>query len=78
MRNQLGYALLEQGELKSDLGLPGHRTRFARDDRGHPDRFWLALFVSGDDLFVVEAGGPADAFDSHRHAIEQAIGSLQP
>jgi hypothetical protein len=78
LRARGGYALLEQSETKTRAGLRGHQLRFGRDDKNKTYRYWLSLFLTRDRLYVVEAGGLAEAFDAHREQIEGAIASLEP
>ena len=73
-----GYALLEEKAVKTTEGVAGKQLRFGRDENRVPYQYWITLFVAGDDLFVVEAGGPVDKIKTHEAGIDKAIASLDP
>ena len=60
-------------------GMTGTLLRYDRDGGGRPDRYWIAVFVSGDHVWTVEAGGVASMFDARvTAAVERAIASMSP
>ncbi len=73
-----GYELLAEKPVKTSQGLPGKQLRFGRDENRIPYQYWIAVFVVGDDLFVVEAGGPETKLKAHEAGIDKAIASLDP
>jgi hypothetical protein len=73
-----GYALLEERDVKSDRGLTGKQLRFGRDEERLPYRYWITLFVDGDTLVVVEAGGPEAKLEALSGSVEKAIASVKP
>jgi hypothetical protein len=77
MREQEGYALLEQRDVKTRRGLAGKQLRFGRDDKGKTYRYWLTVFVTDDALYLVEAGGPEARFATREAVLETAIASLR-
>ena len=77
MRTRGGYALLEEKEVESANGHRGTRLEFGRDHDGVPYRYWLVLFVTEDNLHVIDAGGRQDRFDKASKAIDGAIESYR-
>ena len=73
-----GYALLAEKDFKTDAGLSGKQLRFGHDERQQPFQYWLTLFVAGDELIVVEAGGPEAKLKAHEPRIEAGIRSVSP
>ena len=73
-----GYQLLEEKAVKTSRGLQGKQLRFGHDEKRAPFQYWIALFVHGDDLFVIEAGGPEEKLKAHAASIDKAIASLDP
>ncbi len=72
-----GYALLEERDVKTGKGLAGKQLRFGHDRNQRPHHYWVTLFIDGDDLHVVEAGGPKEAFTELEEGLEKAIASLR-
>ncbi len=77
VRDQLGYVLLAEEELTAASGQPGTLLRFGRDLEGHGYRYLLALFVTKDTLYLVEAGGRDEAYAAQEEALEAAIRSFR-
>jgi hypothetical protein len=73
-----GYQLLEEKAVKTSRGLEGKQLRFGHDEKNAPFQYWVALFVEGDELFVVEAGGPEEKLKAHEASVDKAIASLDP
>lgn len=71
-----GYALLEERDFKAATGLPGKQLRFGHDERRGTYQYWVTLFVHGDDLIVLEAGGPEAKLVAHEPAIAKALASV--
>jgi hypothetical protein len=71
-----GYALLETRDVQTARGLPGKQLRFGQDQSGRPHLYWVSLFIDGDDLYVIEAGGPKDSFTELEAGLEKAIASI--
>ncbi|MDH5674840.1 MAG: serine/threonine protein kinase [Myxococcales bacterium] len=72
-----GYALLEMRDVKTRAGVPGKQLRFGHDRNQRPHHYWVTLFIQGDDLHVVEAGGPKEAFSELEKGLDAAIASLR-
>ncbi|MEZ4336981.1 MAG: serine/threonine protein kinase [Sandaracinaceae bacterium] len=77
MRDQQGYALLGEDDLTAATGQRGHLMRFARDVEGHAYRYTIALFVTDDHIFVVEAGGREEAYTALEEDIERSIRAMR-
>lgn len=78
LRNNRGYALLEKKEVATKAGLKGTQLRFGHDEGQKPYRYWVTVFVDGDSVYVIEAGGAEDVFATSTAAIESAIASFAP
>lgn len=81
IRNRLrragGYALLEEEDVRAASGQTGHQMRFGRDASGRPYSYWVTVFVHGDRVTVVEAGGRRDVFDEQIDSVRRAIASVR-
>ena len=77
LRDGEGYALLGEDEIQAASGEKGQLLRFGRELEGHQYRYTLALFVTGDHLWLVEAGGREEAFTAAEADIERALKSFR-
>lgn len=75
MRTAGGYALLTETDVTSRDGHRGTRLEFGRDHDGRPYQYWLTLFVTEDNIHVIDTGGPEERFDEARDAVESALNS---
>ncbi len=73
MRDRRGYALLDDAEIRAASGETGRLLRFGHDEEGEAYRYWMAIFVAGDRLFLVEAGGAETVFAPVESDVEAAI-----
>jgi hypothetical protein len=78
MRQVGGYALLEKKAARGGGGLRGKQLRFGRDEGERPYRFWVTVFLDGDTLYVIEAGGQEEVFHRAERDVEAMIKSLTP
>lgn len=78
LRHAGGYALTEKKDVTTTAGLKGTQLRFGHDEGQKPYHYWVTVFVSGDSVYVVEAGGAEDVFTPSRESIEKAIASFTP
>ena len=76
LRNQGGYALLEEADVNAASGHAGHQLRFGRDQNGQAYQYWVTLFVTPDTVWVVEAGGRGEVWTDAQARVEQAITTL--
>ncbi len=77
IRDQQGYALVSEGDISAGTGEAGHLMRFARDLDGHSYKYSIALFVTPDRIYIVEAGGRTTAYDELEEGIEEAIAGMR-
>ena len=78
LRHTGGYALTEKKEVTTSAGLKGTQLRFGHDEGQKPYRYWVTVFVKGDAVYVIEAGGAEDVFTASVPSIETAIASFVP
>jgi hypothetical protein len=78
LRASGAYALRSEHSIKTANGLDGRQLRFARDEKQRPYQYWITIFVDGDALALVEAGGPEAQFSAYEREVEGAIRSLHP
>lgn len=77
VRRSGGYALLSESAVRSADGAEGHQLRFGRDEGQRPYDYWVTLFVTESHVFVIEAGGRREHFETERADVEQAIASFR-
>jgi hypothetical protein len=73
IRTRGGYALIATKEVTSADGVKGKLLRFGHDEGGKPHIYVIALFVTDDDLYLLEAGGTRELFERHNEQIDWAI-----
>jgi hypothetical protein len=73
MRELAGYALLEKKDVATASGLKGVEMRFGHDEGKDPYVYHLALFVTDNRVFLVEAGGPKSEVTKQEAQITWAI-----
>ena len=77
MRTRGGYALLEEKEVRSANGHHGTRLEFGRDQEGTTYLYWLTIFVTEENIHIVDAGGPKDRFEAAQEAVERALSTYE-
>lgn len=77
LRDQEGYALLSEDEVRAANGQTGHLMRYGRDLNGHAYRYTAVLFVTPDAIWVVEAGGREEPYTALESEIEQSIRAMR-
>lgn len=74
MRERGGYALLETRPVKSADGVSGQQLRFGHDDEGNrPHLYYVAVFATESNIFVLEAGGSKELMTKQAAQIEAAL-----
>lgn len=73
-----GYALLSEQDVKTAKGLQGKQLRFGHDEKRGTYQYWVTVFVNGDDLVVLETGGPEAKLKLHETDIMKALASVRP
>lgn len=74
--NQLrraGYALLEERDVETDAGLAGKQLRFGHDEGQRPHLYYVTLFVTDSNIYVLEAGGTKKQIEASSEQIDWAI-----
>lgn len=77
MRTSGGYALLGEESVADLHGHKGTRLMFGRDQRGATYLYWLTVFVTDENIHLVEAGGRKEPFEEARVIVEQALASYE-
>lgn len=77
MRDRGGYALIEEKDVKSADGMPGHQLRFGHDEAKHPHLYYLTVFVSEDWLYILETGGTKELVTAQAADIDAAVASFK-
>lgn len=77
IRDHQGYALISEEDITAASGERGHLMRFGRDLDGHSYRYTIALFVTPEHIFVIEAGGREEAFMALEEGIERSIRAMR-
>ena len=72
-----GYTAEGESAIKSDRGLDGRALRYTRDQNGRTMRYWLTVYATDSNVYLVEAGGDKEDFDPALPQIERAIRSLK-
>jgi len=73
LRTLGGYALLEETDVTAASGQRGKQLEFGRDVGGQTYVYWLAIYVTGDTVYLVEAGGRQDRFEPVQDRVRQAL-----
>lgn len=77
MRELEGYALLETRDVASANGTKGRELVFGHDQEGKPFVYRMRLFVAGEKLYVVEAGGAREQMQRWRGSVDYMLGSVR-
>jgi hypothetical protein len=77
MREMDGYALTEAKDTRGPGGMPGRELVFGHDEEGKPFVYRVRLFVVGDKLLVVEAGGSREQMKRLEPGVEWMLGQLK-
>jgi hypothetical protein len=73
-----GYTAEARKDVKSASGVDGKQLRYSRVEDQRIYRYWLTVFVTGDRVYVVEAGGDKDSFDPAEKLVERAVTTVKP
>lgn len=58
--------------------MDGQELRYSRELDGRSHRYWLSVLTTPKRVYLVEAGGDAEVFDSQKMEIEKAMASFRP
>lgn len=73
MRQRGGYALLSEIDVKTKSGLSGKQLRFGHDEGQTPHLYYVTLFVTEDDIYLLEAGGTKKLVEANADKIDWAV-----
>jgi hypothetical protein len=73
-----GAALLEKKDVTARDGTKGVRMRFGHDEPGGSYLYDLAVFVTDDRVYVVEAVGKKELFERATASIDWTLASFDP
>jgi hypothetical protein len=68
-----GYALLQEQDIATHSGIKGKQLRFGHDENRGAYQYWITLFIDGDDLVVLETGGPEAGVKAHEADVMKAL-----
>lgn len=71
------YAAESVDEVETDAGVKGVQMRYVTARNGRTHRYWTTVFVTEDDVYLIEAAGDAELFDAHVEAVERTIASFR-
>jgi hypothetical protein len=77
LRRQGPYHPVGVAPARSANGLLGRRLQYVYGDAATGSTYWVTTFVTEARVYVIEAGGPTEAFARARPDIERAIGSFE-
>lgn len=75
-----GYAPIseEAAKVSSEAGLDGRRLRYTTQKDGRTHEYWVTVFVTEDEVIVVEAAGDESFFDQKtQKRIEAAVKTVK-
>lgn len=73
LRTVRGYTLLEERPVKAASGHTGHQMLLGRDEGSQTYDYWVTVFVTDDEVLVVEAGGRREEFARVQQDLRRAI-----
>jgi hypothetical protein len=76
MRETGGYALVNKRDVNA-RGMQGVHFTFGHDEGKEPYMYEIALFVSNDKIFVLEAGGPKPEVAKQQAQIDAFVQTFQ-
>ena len=76
MRDQHGYALLSQKDVKTAEGRAGEELLFGHDEDGKPFLYRVRLYLTGSRLIVIEAGGAKEQMERYAQSIDWMLGNV--
>lgn len=77
LRRAGAYELEDEQDVRAASGETGRQMRFARDHGRRAYVYWITVFVDGDRLVMVEAGGREDRFTPLADDVARSIAGLR-
>ncbi len=78
VRADANYVGIATAEVHTTAGLAGRRLEYVVGDAATGHRYWIAVFVTHAQVYVIETGGAHGPFDRARPELERAIRSFSP
>lgn len=72
-----GYEAVEEHQVTTKNGVEGRQIRYHRNHQGRQHHYWVTVFVTGDAVYTVEAGGDEAFFADQEKAILRALKGLE-
>lgn len=73
-----GYALLGKKDVSAKDGTKGLRLDFGHDESSSPHLYSVAVFVTEDHVYLVEAGGKSELYERARPNIDWFVQNFDP
>lgn len=73
-----GYALLEKKDVTARDGTKGTALAFGHDESGGAHLYTVAVFVTDDWVYLVEAGGKKDLVEKASTSVDWFLKNFQP
>ena len=73
-----GYTAEARKDVESASGVAGKQLRYSRVEEQRTYRYWLTIYVTGNHVYVVEAGGDKESFDPAQKLVERAVTTVKP
>lgn len=77
LTDRRGYALLARAERSDASGNAGREMTFVVTHSGIAKKYLVCVFLAGGRIRTVELVAPAEAFERHVGAVQEAIATLQ-
>lgn len=77
LRERAGYALIGTRDVKAKTGESGKQLRFGHDQGKTPYLYTVTVFVTDDNLFVIEAGGTKALMEKHAAQLDWTIANFR-
>lgn len=77
MRELDGYALVEAKDARAPEGVAGRELVFGRDEDAKPFLYRVRLFVIGEKLLFVEAGGSKEQMEKLGPSVDWMLGQIR-
>ena len=78
MRTLGGYAFLEGRAVKCQSGITGQQLLFGHDEGASPHLYYLTIFVTSKNLYLLEAGGPRPLIERDGPKLEAFVTTFVP
>jgi len=77
MRERSGYALLNTNEVTTKSGLKGTQLQFGHDEKGQSMLYTITVFVTDDNIYLVEFGGTKEEMTRQQQHLTWVIDNFR-